>query len=239
MGRGYYVAIFDKVGAEETASKLKLEFGDSKVFGIECDVSNAISFRSAYDAALAIFEVTSFDVFVNNAGVFGCLFSDLEKQINVNLVGTIRGTEMAIKSATLALTQRAEKPLLVACTASSNGLIPADSDLASVYVSTKFGIVGLVRSLKPLAERFDVRVNAICPVTVDTPLLEGLLPTEVRAYLDAEGRGGVLPPSACAAALLRLIDDPSIAGSHCIDQINGVSHVLHSYGHIYISHLRR
>lgn len=119
---------------------------------------------------------------------------------------------MAIKLSTSALHEPAKKPLLVVCTASSNGLVPADSDIAPVYVASKFGLVGFVRSLKPLFKRYNVRVNAICPVTVDTPLLEGMLPPEVREYLDAEGRGGVMPSSSCADALLRIIDDASLAG---------------------------
>ena len=34
----------------------------------------------------------------------------------------------------------------------------------------------------------------------------------MRAFLDAEGRGGLLPPTDVAAALLRLIDDAALCG---------------------------
>ena len=127
-------------------------------------------------------------------------------------MGAIQGTEMAIKSATHNLTTPVNPSLLVICTASTNGLVPADSDMAPVYVASKFGIVGFVRSLKILSCRFNVRVNAICPVTVLTPMTEQLLSPEVQLYLQEDTRGGVLLPSACALALLRIIDDNVLAG---------------------------
>lgn len=210
LGRGFKVAILDIFGAAEAAASRPL-FA-SAVVGIACDVSNAARFRFAFDEALTHFGATHFTCFVCNAGVVAPLFADAERQVAVNLVGAIRGVEMAVKAATGAFAHPAEPALCVVVTASSNGLIPADSDLAPVYVETKFALVGLVRSLRPLAARFNVRVNAVAPVTVETPMVAGLLPPEVRAFLQEEGRGGVLPPAACADALLRILDDSALAG---------------------------
>lgn len=212
LARGYRVAIFDLAGAVDAAAAREAAFLEGRVHGFPCDVSNAASFRKAFDEGLARFEVSSYTCFVCNAGVVSPLFADSERQVSVNLLGAIRGVEMAIKSATAALTRRAEPPLCIVVTASSNGLVPADSDLAPVYIATKFALVGFVRSLRPLAARFGVRVNAVAPVTVETPMVAGLLPPAVRAFLGEEGRGGVLPASACAAALLRILDDSSLAG---------------------------
>jgi NAD(P)-dependent dehydrogenase (short-subunit alcohol dehydrogenase family) len=138
------------------------------------------------------------------------MFSQAERIVGINLLGAIRGAEMAIKQATASLTKRADLDVIV--TASTNGLVPADSDLAPVYVATKFGIIGFVRSLQPLASRYGVRVNAIAPVTVDTPMVAGLIPPEVRVYLETGGRGGIMPSSTCATALLYILDNPSLSG---------------------------
>ena len=208
LGRGYRVAVLDVSGAVEAAAAR----GSDAVAGFHCDVTDKHSFRSAFDAALAWGGAPSFSVFVCNAGILGTLFSDADRVVGVNLMGAIHGCEMAIKAATRSLSQPADPPLSVVITASTNGLVPADSDLAPVYVATKFGLVGLVRSLQPLGSRLRVRVNAVAPVTVDTPMVDGLLPDAAVAFLQREGRGGVLPPQACAAALLGVLDDESLCG---------------------------
>lgn len=211
LARGYRVVILDVKGAADAAA-FRAGLFPGKIVGVECDVADAVKFRAAFDAGLRYFSETSYTCFVCNAGIVATLFAETERQVSINLVGAIRGVEMAIKAATGALTHRAAPSLAVIVTTSSNGLVPADSDLAPVYVATKFALVGLVRSLRPLAARFGVRVNAIAPVTVDTPLVADLLPPHVRKFLDEENRGGVLPPTACSDALLRILDDDSLAG---------------------------
>jgi len=89
-------------------------------------------------------------------------------------------------------------------------LCPVDADLLPVYAATKFGVVGFVRSLKFLAPKFNIRVNCICPVAVDTRMNTN--DAANIAFLGSEGRGGIMDPSMCAAALLKIIDDDSIAG---------------------------
>jgi hypothetical protein len=43
-------------------------------------------------------------------------------------------------------------------------------------------------------------------------MLDGLLPPDVRAFLERGGRGGVMAPEACARALLAALDDEALAG---------------------------
>jgi 2-keto-3-deoxy-L-fuconate dehydrogenase len=212
LSRGYRVAIFDCADSTTCIQQLKSKFPDATVVYYECNVGNSENFQSFYYTALLEFKIMSFNVFVCNAGIMRNMFVDVDKQINVNLLGTIHGVELAIKSSTQALLARARKETIIVCTASTNGLIPADADMAPVHVASKFAIVGFVRSLKVLASRYNVRVNAICPVTVDTPMVHGLITPEVSKYLREENRGGILNPSDCADVLLKIIDDPTIYG---------------------------
>jgi NAD(P)-dependent dehydrogenase (short-subunit alcohol dehydrogenase family) len=88
---------------------------------------------------------------------------DAARVIAVNLTGTVRGTEFAIKHATRGLTARAQGAgLLVVNTSSTNGLVPADCDLAPVYVATKFGIVGLTRYVKTNARAHEACTMLKC-----------------------------------------------------------------------------
>lgn len=80
---------------------------------------------------------------------------------------------------------------VVVVTASLAGLVAFAGD--PIYALTKHAVVGFVRSLAPRLREQGIRVNAICPGMVDTPLLDG----PVRALL--------------AAAEFPLIDARSVA----------------------------
>jgi hypothetical protein len=43
-------------------------------------------------------------------------------------------------------------------------------------------------------------------------MVDGLITPEVQEFLDREQRGGVMSADMCAAALLRLVDDKTVAG---------------------------
>lgn len=79
---------------------------------------------------------------------------------------------------------RALTPLLshddggsIVVTASLAGLIPSPSD--PVYGLTKHAVVGFVRSAAPQLRSRGIRINAVCPGLVDTPLV----PDDVRDSL--------------------------------------------------------
>jgi NAD(P)-dependent dehydrogenase (short-subunit alcohol dehydrogenase family) len=210
--RGYNIVIFDISNSDQCLCNLTNKFPDKSVRLYNCDVGDTVSFEAAFYKSLSDYNIITYDLFVCNAGIMRGMFVDIDKQIQTNLMGTIRGVEMVIKSATNSLTQRSSKPIAIVCTASTNGIIPADCDMAPIYIASKFAIVGFVRSLKFLSSRYNIRVNAICPVTVETPMVSGLITPEISLYLQQENRGGILKPSDCAEALLRIIDDNSIYG---------------------------
>jgi NAD(P)-dependent dehydrogenase (short-subunit alcohol dehydrogenase family) len=68
----------------------------------------------------------------------------------------------------------------VVVTASLAGLTPMSSD--PIYAATKHFLVGLVRSVAPPLALRGVRVNAVCPGIVDTPLIG-----DGKARLEAAG----------------------------------------------------
>jgi NAD(P)-dependent dehydrogenase (short-subunit alcohol dehydrogenase family) len=113
------------------------------------------------------------DVVFANAGILGKPIDvwaqseeDFTSQIDVNLVGTWR----TFKAALPRMVER--KSGVIVATASVAGLVGA-AGLAA-YVSSKHGMLGLVKSTALNVAPMGIRVNALCPHMVDTPMLDRL-----------------------------------------------------------------
>jgi NAD(P)-dependent dehydrogenase (short-subunit alcohol dehydrogenase family) len=111
------------------------------------------------------------DYIFNNAGIAigGSLsdytIEDWDQILNVNLRGVINGIQAAF-------------PIMIkqgfghiVNTASMAGLTPSPGVVA--YATTKYGVVGLSKSLRAEAASLGVRVSVICPGGIRTPILEG------------------------------------------------------------------
>lgn len=95
--------------------------------------------------------------------------------------------------------------------ASTNSFIPQNHQAA--YTASKHAVLGLTRSAALDYARRGIRVNAICPGAIDTPMLReamerrGRSPEEVAGRLSPLGRFG--EPSEIAQAALWLCSDAS------------------------------
>jgi NAD(P)-dependent dehydrogenase (short-subunit alcohol dehydrogenase family) len=117
--------------------------------------------------------------------------AEWQRILRANLDGVVYGTrELAAR-----LMPRGGS---IVATASLAGLTPTAFDAA--YTATKHAVVGWVRAAAPaLAER-GIRLNALCPGFVDTPLVQ----LELRGRLDVP----LMEPSFVAEAALRVLEDP-------------------------------
>ena len=97
------------------------------------------------------------------ASIEGIDMADFEIAIDLNLRTILVTTEAAIPE----LRARGGGALLF--TASTSGLV--GSAFSPVYSMAKFGVVGFVRSLAKRLAPEKIRVNAICPGPIDTPML--------------------------------------------------------------------
>jgi len=124
-----------------------------------------------------------------NAGVGGS-GDDLvgyRRMLGVNVDGVVFGVRR--------LEQVMERGGAIVATASLAGLVPMPHD--PIYTLTKHAVVGYVRAIAPhLAER-KIRINAICPGFVDTPIVTD----ELRGWISSEGIP-LLQPEEVADAVL-------------------------------------
>ena len=130
-----------------------------------CDISVEDEVRNMLEFSLERFG--QLNILVNNAGVFSDYLPIEDKQqssfdlcYSVNIMGTAYGLKHAAK-----LMADGGKVINIASAAGVIGAIGL-----SDYVASKHAVVGLTRSAAlELGER-NIRVNCVCPTTVDTPM---------------------------------------------------------------------
>jgi NAD(P)-dependent dehydrogenase (short-subunit alcohol dehydrogenase family) len=168
-GDAVTVADIDKEGADATAERLS-EYGDATAAALDVTDPEAVEalYRSVDE------RYGRLDLVFNNAGIaVGGLAEELtldhwNRTIDVNLRGVVHGV-------------RAAYPIMLAQghghivnTASLAGLVPAPMMLP--YTATKHAVVGMSLALRAEAATRGVRVSAVCPGFVDTPLLDNANP---------------------------------------------------------------
>ena len=97
------------------------------------------------------------------AAVEGIDMKDFDLALTLNLRTVLITTETALPE----LRARGGGALLF--TASTSGLV--GSPFSPVYSAAKHGVVGFVRAMAKRHGRENIRVNAICPGSIDTPML--------------------------------------------------------------------
>ena len=123
--------------------------------------------------------------------------------IDINLTAVNDATRLAVRK--MRLTSNAG---VIINTASLIGLWPMAS--APVYAAARAGVVNFSQSLAYLAEESNIRVNAICPEIVDTPMALGLGEESLEELRTAVG---ILRPEDIAAGAVELIEDDSRFGA--------------------------
>lgn len=97
------------------------------------------------------------------ASVEGVDMSEVELALDLNLRSVLVTTEAAIPEL------RARRGGSLLFTASTSGLVGSPN--SPVYSMAKFGVVGFMRALAKRLAPDKIRVNAVCPGPVDTPML--------------------------------------------------------------------
>ena len=160
-GANVCLADIDIEGAERVAKGI-----GPKAIARETDVTDALSYSRCVTSALT--EFGSLDAAFLNAGYLGPMdgidATDEElfnRLININLKGVFLG----IKAVMGDMSDGGS----IVVTASTAGVIGLAESPA--YAASKHGVVGLVKSCAPALASRGIRINAICPGAVSTPML--------------------------------------------------------------------
>ena len=204
---GAKVAVADIVveGGEETVRMVKAAGGEA--FFIKVDVSNAADVEAMVNTVVDTYG--RIDCAYNNAGIEGRLASTdeypedvFDKVIDINLTGVW-------------LCMKYELPHMlrqgsgaIVNTASGAGLIGVAG--MSAYVASKHGVVGLTKTAALEYAKSGIRVNAVCPGLIQTPMVERITaeqPQLGEALVAAEPVGRTGKPEEIAESVVWLSSD--------------------------------
>jgi NAD(P)-dependent dehydrogenase (short-subunit alcohol dehydrogenase family) len=186
-------------GGERAAETIAAAGG--RALGAVVDVSSADDLAAMVDTASEL--LGGIDVLYANAGVPGegkatdVDPADWERMLAVNLTGVF----LSARAVLPAMAARGGGCLITQASAAGLVALPA----LAPYSAAKAGVIGLTRQLALDYAPHRVRVNAICPGTVVTPLVEAAM----------ERRGGVeqgLEHARARIPLGRLGEPDEIAG---------------------------
>ena len=206
---GARVALLD-VARDGLAETERLLPGSGHL-ALECDVANVASVAAAFDRLASGFGAP--DVLVNNAGINPAVASSLEvdeafydRVMDVNLKGIFFCAQAALRS-------MLETGGVVVNLGSVSGMIGWGG--SSVYSASKGAVIALTKALAIEFAPRGVRVNAVCPGSVRTPMVEDnlrRLPDPDAAWREAAALhplGRVATPEEVADAVVYLASPQS------------------------------
>jgi NAD(P)-dependent dehydrogenase (short-subunit alcohol dehydrogenase family) len=211
LGAEVICADVDRATAEATARLIADAGGRAEADQVdvarEPDVVRLVSAATERHAALSICVVTPA---VNaRKPVLRYTAEDLDRVINVNL----KGTFYVLREAGRWMAERGGGSIIAFASIRAVQVEPGQS----VYSATKAGIVQLCRTLAAELGPRGVRVNAVAPGVVDTPLTRQIKKDEAwyRAYADRNALGRWASPEEIAGPVAFLASDAAryITGS--------------------------
>jgi NAD(P)-dependent dehydrogenase (short-subunit alcohol dehydrogenase family) len=198
------IADIDVNGGQETAAQV--ETAGSEAAFVKCDVRKAGEVETMIAACINKFG--RLDYACNNAGIHEEsheTLADVKETVWDSII------EVNLKGVFLCMKYEIQHMLkqgngVIVNTASIGGLcVPTPG--ASAYVASKHGIMGLTKSAALEYAKTGIRINAVCPAVIDTPMFESAPEEDKQMLSSIHPVGRLGRPEEVAGAVMWLCSD--------------------------------
>lgn len=194
---GYNVA-FTYNTNETAADSIRGEIAGS--IAIKCNVAESTDVNTAVEAAMRHFG--KIDVLINNAGkAEQILFTDITEEQWDNMIDVnLKGCFLTCKAVLPQMIRR--KNGVIINVSSIWGIAGASCEVH--YSAAKSGVIGFTKALAKEVGLSGIRVNAVAPGVIDTPMNAHLTSSDINALKEEIPLGSIGMPEDIAKTMLFL-----------------------------------